>query len=115
MAVHLIIFTTGKSLNVSDIHQPYPYYQAGTGPPALQAITQVGRFRRIPVNFYDLPLGVTPPPVAPVLAAPEATLGFFLNSRLIALVNGTMAVFANHGVAQTLSIKRRGRRALVIA
>ena len=83
--------------------------------PAVRVITRVGRFRGIPINFYDLPLGVTPPPVAPVLAAPEATLGFFLNSRLIALVDGTMTVLANHGVAQTLSIKRKGRRAFVMA
>ena len=69
----------------------------------------------ISITFHDLPLGVTPPPVAPVPAAPAASLGFLLNSGLMALVDGTMAALANHGVAQTLNTKRKGRRAFVIA
>lgn len=63
----------------------------------------------------DVPC-TTPPPVAPVPAAPEeGGFEFLRKSRLNQFVNGTTADLANQGVADTLTISRSGRSALVIA
>ena len=59
--------------------------------------------------------GAMPPPVEPVPAAPDACFGCLLYIRLIRLVNGTIAILANQGVAHTLKIRRKGSNALVMA
>ncbi|KAL8835288.1 MAG: hypothetical protein Q9170_003374 [Blastenia crenularia] len=55
--------------------------------------------------------------MAPVLAAADAgdCLPLIPNSLLNAFVDGTIAIRASHGVAQTLRISLSGSRALVMA
>jgi hypothetical protein len=62
----------------------------------------------------DLSLGSTPPAVAPVGAAAAVTF-FRENIPRNRLSTGIIATLANHGVAETLIISRKGRRTLVIA
>ena len=69
--------------------------------------------------------GITPPAVAPVPAAGEAGakadgggeagLGLRPTMRPMKLVEGISATRANHGVAQTLRMRRAGRSAFTMA
>ena len=75
-------------------------------------------FRLRACNYvFALLLGRIPAAVAPVPAAAGigANLSFLRNMRLIKFVDGTIAVRANHGVAQTLSTSLTGSSAFVTA